>query len=163
MVGEHEIDITDVDYERIKEFSNGNAIFVRELHTKGVFYPYIKKDGRTHLLARIIMRIRMGNTNKRINYRDDNPLNLTRENLVIAEQADIIRNAKKSEGTTSKYKGVSWDRHAKKWKAQINPGDKKGNLHLGYFHKEADAAVAYDTAARGFFGEFALLNFPDKI
>lgn len=57
--------------------------------------------------------------------------------------------------TSSKYKGVTWDRN--KWKARIAY---RGILYdLGRFDKEEDAAKAYDNKARELNFEFAILNF----
>jgi hypothetical protein len=64
------------------------------------------------------------------------------------------------------FKGVSWHPRAKKWQAAISAGPVKANgrrarVHLGLFVDPADAARAYDAAAREHYGEFAALNFPE--
>lgn len=60
---------------------------------------------------------------------------------------------------SSMYRGVSWYKAGKKWKATI--GVRKTLIHIGYFESEIDAALAYDKAAREAYGDSALLNFPD--
>ena len=62
------------------------------------------------------------------------------------------------------FKGVCWHSLQKKWRAsialEVDGGSKL--VDLGGFDSEVDAATRYDVAARGLFGEFASLNFPDK-
>lgn len=41
----------------------------------------------------------------------------------------------------SKYVGVSFHKHSKKWQSQIRIGNK--NIHLGYFNTEEEAAAKY--------------------
>lgn len=62
---------------------------------------------------------------------------------------------------TSKYRGVSWFRANKVWKAQITVNGKYE--YLGYFDLELDAAWAYDIRALEVHGPLAQLNFPDRI
>ena len=57
---------------------------------------------------------------------------------------------------SSKYKGVSWAKANKKWKACLLCKGKR--YYLGYFENEIEAAFAYNKAALEHFGEFALLN-----
>lgn len=61
---------------------------------------------------------------------------------------------RKSPTGSSVYLGVSWNGRNRKWIAQI------AGRYLGSFVDEADAARAYDAAARELFGEFAFLNSP---
>ena len=83
---------------------------------------------------------------------DDNRI----ENLRKCSSRENKRNRLSVVNTTSRYKGVTWYKRDKKWKAQIGLGDR--NLHLGYFDNEGDAAKAYNTAAKTHFGEFANVN-----
>jgi hypothetical protein len=62
---------------------------------------------------------------------------------------------------SSIYKGVSWHKRDLCWQGTIRiDGNKKS---LGYFDKELDAALAYDSAATLYFGEYAVLNFIKKV
>lgn len=56
---------------------------------------------------------------------------------------------------TSKYKGVAKD-SSNRWKARIRFNNEL--IYLGMFADEHDAAVAYNSAAIKYFGEFACLN-----
>lgn len=58
--------------------------------------------------------------------------------------------------TSSRFKGTH--RFRKKWQAAISVNGK--NIYLGLFESEEDAAHRYDQAAKEYYGEFALLNFP---
>jgi len=56
----------------------------------------------------------------------------------------------------SGYRGVSWNKARKSWKAQIKC---RGRTYsLGLFQNKHEAALAYNNAAKGFFGNFARLN-----
>ena len=58
--------------------------------------------------------------------------------------------------TSSRYRGVSWYNHRRKWVAQIHiNGNKKS---LGLFKKEEEAARAYNKEAERLLGESARLN-----
>ena len=61
---------------------------------------------------------------------------------------------------SSKYRGVSWHKNIKKWHALI--GVKHKSITIGYFDNEIEAAKAYDKAAKEYYGEFAVLNSPEK-
>lgn len=52
-------------------------------------------------------------------------------------------------------------RDRKRWRARI--GFKGKRIHLGDFADEIKAAMAYDDKAVELFGEFAYLNFPERI
>lgn len=78
-------------------------------------------------------------------------------------------NAHKRGGCSSIYKGVSWDRRKRHWRAELNltvtPGcrGKRGRsirFLLGRFDVEEDAALCYDAVAREWYGDYARLNFP---
>lgn len=86
---------------------------------------------------------------------DGDGLNNRRANLRVCTRSENQHNSR-PRGGTSRYKGVCWDSHAKKWKAYIAVC---GKLHnIGLFARETDAAQAYDAAAMKLHGEFARIN-----
>ena len=61
------------------------------------------------------------------------------------------------ETKTSIYKGVSFNKTANKWTAQIRYNGQR--INLGYYTDESEAGRVYDRKAKELFGVFAKLNF----
>jgi len=84
----------------------------------------------------------------------------TRANMRNITRRQNMYNKGKHIGTSSIYKGVSYDKRRHQWHAAIRFG--KERFYLGYFDTEAEAARVYDRKAVELFGEFAGLNFPEE-
>lgn len=88
---------------------------------------------------------------------DHDGLNNTRTNLRLATSKQNGANRRLDRGPkSSRYKGVTWHKKARRWVAQIRVDGKI--KHLGYFLEEAETALAYNSAATAAFGEFAFIN-----
>jgi hypothetical protein len=101
---------------------------------------------------------------ERLDHVNGDGLDNRRENLRLATNQQNLRNSCKRCGGSSRFKGVSWDKTARRWRARIHSGpkDQRGRareVHLGLFDGEEAAAHAYDGAALASFGNFARLNF----
>lgn len=68
-------------------------------------------------------------------------------NLREATDVQNGQNSRASRGK-SRWRGVHWHAHAKKWQARISVNGKQ--RHLGLFDTEEDAAEAYQSAQRRF-------------
>lgn len=79
-----------------------------------------------------------------------------RTNLRICSNAQNAANQRGRKGSTSRFKGVYFDKKSKGWVAQITHLYK--NEKLGKYMNETEAALAYNHAAFYKFGSFALLN-----
>lgn len=82
-------------------------------------------------------------------------LNNRISNLRIATRAENQHN-RRSQGHSSKFKGITWLKNNKKWVSRISFNC--GNIYLGCFNSETDAAKAYNEMAKKLFGEYACLN-----
>ena len=92
-----------------------------------------------------------------VDHIDGDPTNNRRSNLRNCTQHQNSMNSRKRKNdASSKYKGVSWDKGRKKWRAYINLMRKQ--LFLGRFDNELEAARAYNDKAVELYGEFAHLN-----
>jgi hypothetical protein len=96
---------------------------------------------------------------KLCDHRNGDHLDNRRENLRICTHADNSRNRKRSSNTKF-YKGVSWNRHDKRFLAKIKVN--RQYIYLGSFVAETDAAAAYNAGAIKYHGEFACLNKLEK-
>ena len=84
--------------------------------------------------------------------RDDDKI----KNLRECNHQQNSRNMKSHKDSSSEFKGVSWEKLNQKWAAGIYINGKHKNL--GRFENEADAAQAYNEAAKELHGDFAKLN-----
>jgi hypothetical protein len=110
-------------------------------------------------MARAIMDL-AASDKRVVDHINGDSLDNRRCNLRVCSRAENMRNVKLRRTSISGYKGVS---HTKEWgwrvKLQVNGKVISG----GTFLTSAEAAKAYDELAIKYHGEFARLNFPERI
>lgn len=89
----------------------------------------------------------------RVDHKDTNPLNNTRDNLRLCTRSQNTANTGLTATNTSGYKGVHFDKKAGKWRATIMLNKKL--YRLGYFESPEEGHKAYREKAIELFGEFA--------
>jgi hypothetical protein len=122
-------------------------------YIKGSCYAQTSTRGRAVSMSRLIMNEPVGMEVDHVNHdtRDNR-----KENLRICSHRQNMMNQAKQKGRSSQFKGVSWNKGRKLWKAYIW-GDNRQEL-LGYFVREEDAASVYDKKAQELFWTYAQLN-----
>jgi len=127
--------VDDEDFDRVNEH-------IWSVVGTGTENVHIK-NRRAGYLNRFILEI--SDKNLKITKKDGNPFNFQKENLVIKRQLEITRTRKKTnKKTSSKYKGVCFDKSKNKWLSKIKVNGK--SYYLGRFEDENEAAKAYNNA-----------------
>lgn len=144
--------VDDSDYELTSQFT------WTALVCKRTAYAYFRRRaaGRSPvtLMHRMLMNAPVGTQVDHIN---SNGLDCRRSNMRVCSIAENHRNIRKRiNPTSSRYKGVTWDKNRMKWMAKIKCDQKF--IFLGRFTAEESAARAYNVEALRLFGKFALLN-----
>ena len=126
---------------------------IKSPHT---FYALAKVNGHRTPMHRFVMNPRSTMVVDHINH---NGLDNRRTNLRICTNAQNSRNSRPVRQKKVKYKGVTFVKTSKRFRASIR--HKKKSKSIGYFDNEVAAAEAYDEKAKELFGEYAYLNFPE--
>jgi len=155
----HWVKLDDEDYFRFMkcglnwQYCNGYA----------KSFKMIKRKRYVIYMHRLIMQCKKDNK-LFVDHVNHDTLDNTRINLRIVtrqQQQQNLRGMKNKVGKTSKYKGVSWNAHAKKWIVQCRKKT-AGKMYIGLFDDEYTAAKAYDEVAKIEHGDYACLNFTNK-
>jgi len=143
--------VDDEDFEYLNQFT------WRGFQRKNTWYAE-RTDRSTPIRKTVYMHreITGAPEDMKVDHKDRNGLNNTRENLRVCTNSQNCKNRVKSKSNTTGYKGVGACGNGK-FKATI--GNDSKLIHLGIFDTKEDAARAYDEAAKKLHGEFAKLNF----
>jgi AP2 domain len=153
--------IDDEDLERVLKFkwhahvdSKNEKVYAAR--------SYYRKKGKEKQPSSM-HRFLLGELNPKIliDHEDGDGLNNQKHNLRRSTPQLNQANKNIQRDNISGYKGVTWDKVAKKWTASIGVDMKK--LWIGRFSDKEIAAKAYDKAAIKHFGIFAVLNFKEEV
>lgn len=116
----------------------------------------LKVKQQTIRMHRLLLGAQKGNWCDHV---DSNGLNNRRYNIRICTPSENAQNKRLSSQNKSGFKGVCWNKKAKKWQTKIRIGGKQRTI--GYYFCLVKAAKAYDAQARKAFGIFARTNFAE--
>lgn len=145
--------VNNEDYEKVNQY---RWYVGKNRHT---YYVSSHINGKTVQLHRFILGL--NNPKVCVDHINGDGLDNRKCNLRIAtnrqnqhnSQARITMNGKP---TSSKFKGVYWNKKDRKWMALGTTNNKR--VYLGNFDIETEAAQAYNKFAKENYGEFARLN-----
>ncbi len=142
--------VSDQDYEELLQWRWG-------FHGKYAHRVEWIKGGKGKMkhfyMHRQIMNTPTGFDTDHIN---GDKLDNRRENLRISSRSQNNANMSKLSNNTSGFRGVSWDRRAKKWQARLNKDSQL--VYCARFDTKEAAARAYNQKSLELHGEFAKLN-----
>jgi len=121
------------------------AEYAWHLDTDGYVIATTYRPKKTIRLARLIVDAPPG---VQVDHSNLNKLDNRRQNLRLATESQQMFNRGPHRDNVAGFRGVT--RNGKKWQARIMINRR----HLGTFDTAAEAAYAYNTAARDLHGEF---------
>lgn len=90
-----------------------------------------------------------------VDHKNQNKLDNRRCNLRVCTKAQNRQNRGLQRNSTSGFKGVHYHKENKSWVAYIGKTPRK---HIGSFKNKRLAALAYNKAAKKYFGKYACIN-----
>ncbi len=140
--------VDDTDFEVLKNYK-------WYLSNSGSAQTYVQRKSY-HIGHFILTDYGSKHTNFEVDHINRNPLDNRRCNLRLCTKTQNAQNRKKRSGCKSFFKGLFFNKKTDLWQTRITINKKR--ISLGYFKNELDAALAYDSAALKYFGEFACTN-----
>ncbi|KWN80831.1 hypothetical protein WM24_23635 [Burkholderia ubonensis] len=107
---------------------------------------------KTILMHREVMRLMPGDK-RVVDHINGNRSDNRKSNLRICTNAENQRNRGKNKNNTSGFKGVTFHKFSRLWKAMIKVDGK--DIFLGYYRTPEEAHEAYCSGAEKYHGRFA--------
>jgi len=145
--------VDEEDYDRVSQYRWFVSIVKDRIYAK----RWLKVNGVK--TSQFMHRFIMDGCSDQIDHWNRDGLHNYKSNLRNATNAQNQYNKRKTDNTSSKYKGVSFHRRDGKFYVSIAMAGKQ--YCIGSFTNEIEAAKAYDDKAKELFGEFARLNFSE--
>ena len=149
--------VDDDDFEELNKYkwclANGYAVRGIFLGIDAKLVGRKKYKYKLIFIHRVIMETPSGMETDHIN---GNKIDNRKYNLRICTKSQNKMNVLPSKRNTSGFKGCYFEKDRKLWRAYIVIN--KTYKTLGRFEDKKGAAIAYNNAAKKYFGEFAKLN-----
>ena len=128
-----------------------------KVKSKKNFYAvaHVNVNGKrtTTSMHRVILGAKKG---QQVDHISGDGLDNRRKNLRFVTQSENTKNSRKRQDSVSDFYGVTFEKHAKKWRARHVVGNQR--FSLGMFKEELEAAKAYDKFVKDH-DPFARRNF----
>jgi hypothetical protein len=144
--------LIDLENQKVTNLSTGKVLKQRINNEGYLVISFIFKNvSRTLRLHRLFFYLHHGYLPELVDHKDRNPQNNKIDNLRELDDSENAMNSNKrksykNKSTTSIYKGVSWNKKTKKWRASLRFKGKP--FYLGSFDSEDDAGQAYNDKIR---------------
>lgn len=145
--------LVDKDDLYILSFYKWNICKKKFANYATAYIPGSGHVGKRIYAHRLIMGAIKG---QHIDHINGDGLDNRKKNLRISTNQQNHFNIHKKKRSSSRYKGVTWEKRRKVWVSQICIGGK--HIYIGSFRLEKDAAVAYNEMAKKLFGDFVSIN-----
>lgn len=147
--------VDDEDYELLNQYK----WYARKERKTGNTYYAMRNSTNPDGRRITVLMHKFLTSYSRTDHINGNGLDNRRENLREVTHRQNIQNSVRQKGKiSSAYKGVRLHKSSNKWQSRISVEGKA--INIGYFDDEIVAATAYDTYARFYHKEYAVLNFP---
>lgn len=146
--------IDDEDYDKIMPYTwyiNQKSLRVSRLVYFQRTYRDKNKKKCTIVLSRVILGLQLYD-GKICDHINGNTLDNRKENLRICSKKENQRNCRKHKDNKTGFKGIYYQKGAKKYHSQISVNSKI--IYLGLFNSPVDAHAAYCQASAKYHGDF---------
>jgi hypothetical protein len=130
-------------------------------HERGrTWYARRAASNKTIFMHRAILEYHSYDlTSGEVDHINGDGLDNRKSNLQVISHAENIRKSRVQINNKSGFRGVSWHKGDRRWQVVIEVDNIK--KYIGSFRTKIAAALAYDQAAKKYFGKFANLNLPN--